>query len=202
MARHRVPKSISPDVLDFCRGVVRDPHPVYVEVKAIRDARVNECFYNVLKQVERSGGNVQYGWAIWLWPSVFIEAEFHAVWKDVDGRYLDVSAWEPAAERILFLPDFDTTYTGQQRNNVRKAIADDNDVHDFISVADRIYEVTNRGDRAYKHGPVEIPAGEIVPLLNIKETLHHKLLGRYTKPNSLCPCGSGKKNKHCCRIYM
>ncbi|WP_394706214.1 SEC-C metal-binding domain-containing protein [uncultured Cohaesibacter sp.] len=29
-----------------------------------------------------------------------------------------------------------------------------------------------------------------------------KLLPRYTKPNDLCPCGSGKKNKKCHRVGM
>jgi len=53
--------------------------------------------------VEEQGGAVQHGWALWEWPRVMVEAEFHAVWRSPDGSRLDVTPREDSQQRILFV---------------------------------------------------------------------------------------------------
>jgi hypothetical protein len=59
--------------------------------------------------VARDGGEILYGWAIWEWPRVFIEAEHHAVWSK-GGCLTDVTPQVPPADTILFLPDTERAY--------------------------------------------------------------------------------------------
>ena len=73
-------------------------------------------------KVEKNGGGFQYGWQIWEWPDVMIEAEFHAVWNSPQGILIDITPKQIDTHKILFLPDANRTYEGKQVNNFRQPL--------------------------------------------------------------------------------
>ena len=55
------PQVIDQLVSSFCKEVVKDTSPLYVQVKAEEYALANECFHNVAKKVELDG---KFGYGI------------------------------------------------------------------------------------------------------------------------------------------
>jgi len=165
----------------------------------------------VRNQIEAHGGSVCYGWQIWEWPNVLINAEFHAVWKDPSGSLVDITPKPPPIQRILFLPDPTREYDGRQVNNVRRPLRNDPAIKRFIKDCDREFEISNRGDRATQYDRIDVEEDEWKELEAIKKRKAEFLLRFKSKPapirsqrigrNEPCPCGSGKKYKKCCGGY-
>jgi SEC-C motif len=179
----------------FAAHVVPGANPVFVEVRPRNGALASEGFANVRAQVAAAGGSTVHGWTIWEWPSVMIEAEFHAVWKAPDGRLLDVSPPPHGERRMVFIPDPNRVFEGRQIPNVRAPLADDPTIREFITLSDEISRWLNTGEREYVFG--EIPVDEITPLLQRKAELQDQIARRSLGPDSPCPCGSGRQYKHC-----
>jgi hypothetical protein len=87
------PTDISAPVDALCRELSSGQRPAWVNVRPDTKAIVSECFPNVAAKVTRDGGSLVFGWAIWEWPRIFIEAEHHAVWER-DGELLDIASQE------------------------------------------------------------------------------------------------------------
>jgi hypothetical protein len=172
--------------------------PLFVPVVPEPNATVDECFSTVDHKIQAVGGTAVYGWAIWVTP-VMVEAEFHAVWQSPTGSLTDLTPKVNGATEIMFVPDRAARYEGRQVNNVRMPVYE-NDVlvEQFIRVNDQIFDVMNRGDRAFQHGEVAIPAEEIGPLLEKQLDLNLRIMLREFGPNKPCVCGSTRKLKHCC----
>lgn len=197
------PPTISDHVLDFCRFVEPNSDPLYLAVEPAPQAEVNDCYTAVEEMVRQQGGTVCYGWQIWEWPLVMIEAEFHSVWRDPSGVLHDITPKIPPIPRILFLPDPTRQYEGRQVNNIRRALQDGPEVLEFFTACDTEFEFMNRGARADQHGQVVLSgqdAREYQQLLRNKASALARLV-RSQPPapgrNDLCPCGSGKKFKKC-----
>ena len=137
---------------------------------------MGECFAIVPKHVAAHGGCQLMGWAIWEWPGVLIEAEFHAVWQRNDGRILDLTPRPIFADPVTFLPDPAREYKGRQVDNVRLALSKDRDVTRFIFLAHRRFEIMNRGDLADQHGLIALPKKAQRELDGLKKEMHQ--LGR------------------------
>ncbi len=64
------------------------------------------CHFNVWCQLRRLGGEPQPGWVLAQdKQKSFAEAIFHAVWRNPDGRLLDVTPRRDNEKRLLFVPD-------------------------------------------------------------------------------------------------
>ena len=73
-------------------------------VTPVDEAVMLDCFVNVSRYAERFGGSIQYGWLIWEWPTIMIEAEFHAVWVTPQGALKDITPNPFGMGQVLFLP--------------------------------------------------------------------------------------------------
>jgi hypothetical protein len=100
----RTPAAITAAIRHLCQEISPDYEPRFVEISPEPGSKPNECFSNVETKIKDDGGELVYGWAIWEWPRVFVEAEHHAVWRN-GGGLVDVTPHVPLSERILFLPD-------------------------------------------------------------------------------------------------
>lgn len=190
------PQLISSEIRKFCKQITANAHPFYLKVEPAPESIKLECFPNVDNFISKNGGSVQYGWRIAEWSGVMMEAEFHAVWRSSDGSYRDVT---PFVENpILFLLDNARTYQGKQISNIRYALSNNPLIHEFIAVNNQIFEVTNQGNLAEKHGKIPIPAHLIRPLQIRSAELFMKIYKSIAKPNSPCICGRGRKYKKCC----
>lgn len=109
---------------------------MFVASKPSAGAVQSFCFDNVAQKMERAGGTVAYGWAIWSFPDIYFEAEHHGVWRNRQGKLTDVSPQLNSARRILFLPDPQATYDPlSYRSNVLKAAGDNPLAVEFVRLA-------------------------------------------------------------------
>lgn len=146
------PKTISEFVLKFCSEITSVFPPVYLQIESFSGAIPDECYENVEKYIKQYGGSIQYGWQIWEWPNVMIEAEFHAVWVSASGEYKEVTPKASGIDKVLFLPDPTRKYRGKQINNIRKALKEKQSIKDFIDSSNKLFELLNRGELADQYG--------------------------------------------------
>jgi len=203
------PDYITAPIIEFCRELVGEGAPGFIDITPRSDAAVLDCFPVIEREVAQHGGEIVYGWRIWEWPGVMLEAEFHAVWRDPDGVLHDLTPTPQGERRSLFVPDPARIYDGRQINNVRKPLTDRPELREFMAAADAEFEVLNRGERATKHGEIRLGGAEAEEILRIRERKQRALaailgvhlpLGAPTKRpgrNDACHCGSGKKYKKC-----
>lgn len=147
----------APHVKEFCLGISSGQEPINVVCQPLPNQPENECFSILPKHVSSFGGDQIIGWAIWERPGVFIEAEFHAVWRNPSGEFVDISTRSLRFEAITFLPDPSRKYLGRQVDNVRKPLVKDRDVIRFLYLAKRRFEILNAGNLADQHGYVTLP---------------------------------------------
>ena len=197
------PTEINKDIFKFCEEIDPTAKPVFLEFFHVEGYIGGECYGNVEKHIEKNGGRVQYGWIIWGDNNIFLEAEFHAVWINDEGEYIDLTPKADGEKRILFLPDSKRKFTGELIDNIRKSLVDNAYTRTLIKVGERKFEIRKK---YYLGGHMrEIPKFELKNLEDYdkkvysEELLKDKLGGKIKiGRNESCPCGSGKKYKKCC----
>jgi hypothetical protein len=120
-----MPKAITPAILELCKKIDDTQTPVFVPVKPVALAIVDECYHNVRGHVEKHGGSIQHGWIIWEHPEVIIEGNFHACWLDAVCQFVDITPKRDGEKQILFLPDSKRVYDGTPVDNVREILTKD-----------------------------------------------------------------------------
>jgi hypothetical protein len=197
------PTSITSTVLDFCRHVNPAGLPLYVTITPAKGCRANDCFGCVKEKLERDGGRIQFGWAIWEWPGVYIEAEHHAVYDSQTGPpLLDITPSQLSqVRRRLFLPDdnafYDFENEGVRRDNIRSALTDDVLIQQFFAAASEKSRVWNTVPGV---GVVSLDRETCERLERLERDLgrvFYDLAIKYTPRGALCFCDSGKKFKRC-----
>jgi len=134
---------------------------------------------------------------------VFVEAEFHGIWKSDDGRIIDITPKVPSIDNILFLPDTNRKYEGFQVANRKMKISDNGVLDDYFECCDALFAIQNHGDRKFKKGIVlqndEIKIIEF--LVSMKYSLH-RFIYEGNNRNSVCFCNSNLKYKRCCGFML
>ncbi|WON81462.1 SEC-C domain-containing protein [Acinetobacter sp. UGAL515B_02] len=138
-------------------------------------------------------------------PGLFIEAEFHAVWKSPEGKLIDLNPRPLKTENILFLPDPNIIYDGNQKNNFRLALTNNPTVSKFLKLHDKIFEFMNRGERKGQYGEVKLNHKDAFEYsLMVEEMaviqMHMKNVFKPLGIYDPCICGSGKKAKWCHKL--
>lgn len=148
-------------VLEFCNAVVPGQLPILVSHEPLANKPLLECLTIVPEHVACHGGKQLTGWAIWEGTHI-IEAEFHAVWRNPEGRIVDLTPRPPelALANILFLEDLGREYTGRQIDNIRKPLVDSFNVKRLIKLMERRFEILNEGDLADQYEVQLSPTAE------------------------------------------
>lgn len=192
------PKSISKEIIAGCDGIIAGQSPIVVPVIPLNNAKPNDCFNNVSRQVENNGGKQINGWAIWQRANILIEFEAHAVWQTTGEELIDITPLD-REEQILFLPDARVDYRGFPIPSKRFALTDSTLVAEYIALWSE-YDAICAQYPAYT--PIEIDRGTHEAYVYNRryeiESLFQKDVGR----NDLCPCQSGLKFKKCCGLYL
>ena len=186
----------------LCKGIVPGATPLYIDVRPLNGAPPDNCFPLVERQVVTYGGDLVLGWTLWELPTIFVEAEFHAVWRSPAGEFVDIAPKKSPTSRILFLKDPSRRYEGHQVNNVRRVISNDPVIVEYLTTLDAQFELLNRGERAHHHGEIRLNGSEAAEFDAIQKKqalLRLQLDSRLPSfsPYSPCWCGSGKKVKWC-----
>lgn len=192
------PKKIDAAIRAFGLSIKPRGSLFYVDVKPMAGTEPHECFNNVRRCVEKDGGTETFGWAIWSWPGVFVEAEHHSVWQKADGSFCDPTPTPQGETRILFLEDSSAIYdftTDRRRDNVRAPLRQDVAIAEYLAASAEFHAYME----AHSVGRIiQAPRNEIA---NLSLRNHRMLVGlrrRYLGPNDLCTCASGRKVKRCC----
>jgi hypothetical protein len=199
----RPPDAITADVRRLCRQICPELDPVFLPIRAEPGAVPLDCFATVKRKVDREGGRIQFGWAIWEWPRVYIEAEHHAVYEPPEGPpWLDLTpAVEPGVRRRLFLPDdtalYDFENEGVLRDNFRLALSDDLLIQQLFHAARERLAILNALPGVGAIAVDRLKAAKMAAVEQKKAQAIYKLALKYTPQNARCFCGSGRKFKHC-----
>ena len=196
------PAGMSGPLTALCKSIVPDRTPLYINVRPLNGAQPDECFPLVQNQVATYGGYLIVGWTLWELPAIFVEAEFHAVWRSPTGEFVDITPKKSPTSRILFLEDPSRRYEGCQVNNVRWVISKAPVIIEYLATLDAKFELLNRGERAHHHGEIRLEDREAAEFgtIQTKLALLQSQLNSHLPsfgPYSPCWCGSGKKVKWC-----
>ena len=201
------PSEISGPLALLVEELVPGGTPVYVDVRPIEGAAPDECFRLVERQVDAFAGKAIFGWSLWVFPTLFVEAEFHSVWERPDGCLIDITPKKREMKRVLFLKDQERLYIGKQVNNLRRKVRQLPLLDSYFKTFDDQHELLNRGERANMHGKIELEGNEALEFQHIVQRradchlelqYYFPLVGAYLP----CPCGSGKKTKWCHKEYL
>jgi hypothetical protein len=192
------PKTVTP--LHFhkflqrlCVRIGSRHEPVRLPVSRMPDSVPLECFENVNRCIEQQGGTRQYGWLLWEWPHVMVEAEFHCVWRDPGGQLREITGSAERELEVLFVPDDTRIYAGRRVDNLRLAIRDDQLVHDLIWCAAERYRFS---DWLSRGGNIaSVPDSEF-GFARVHE-LACLMIAEGKRASDDCGCGSGKRYKRC-----
>jgi SEC-C motif len=113
MAKRPLTFPITKGILKLARQIDETAEPDYVTVEPGEECLPGCCFQNVSAMVRRHGGSMQHGWKMREQPLVFVEGEFHAVWRRRDGGLVDVTPRTDELTKILFLPDSRVVWQGE-----------------------------------------------------------------------------------------
>ncbi|MHB8655617.1 MAG: SEC-C domain-containing protein [Terriglobia bacterium] len=199
----QTPRTITEKIKELCQKINPNAQPTYIAITPDLGCAALDCFACIKRRADQHGGRIQYGWSIWEWPRVYVEAEHHAVYEPAHGgRWLDItpSAY-PEIMRRLFLPDDSATYDfeseGIRKDNVRLALNSDREIQEFFEAAAKRNEILNRVPGV---GVVRLEDYDAAELEAVESRLTGLLLNlamRYTTQNERCFCGSGQKFKRC-----
>lgn len=192
----QTPLSISETITKFAQKVVPGGVPEFIPVTPISGKSEYECFSNVENQVKVAGGSTQFGWYIYLWPRVLLEFVFHAVWRQTNGKLVDLTPHPDNELEILFLPALSLAYEGLSLDNVRFPLSKNPLSQRYIELAEQRFYEFNKNKAPY----AKTRKVDGIALNSIEQEMIHivDLLKWQPERNDACPCGSRKKFKSCC----
>lgn len=193
----QAPLTITDEILKYASKVSPKGKPTFIPVTPVAGAGLNECFSNVESHIKSHGGSLQLGWYIYLWPRIWIEFVFHAVWLQTTDNLVDLTPHPDNEKEILFLPAPNIqSYTGLSPDNVRFPLSKSPLVTRLIELGEERFYALNKDKTPYaKKWKVNF-----AEMNRIKIEMEHIITSLNWKPerNDACPCGSRKKFKYCC----
>ena len=187
------PTSINENVLRLKEKLELDTEPVFVPVCDTVGHKAGDCFGNVRKKIETGGGSIQYGWNVWELPQRIVEGEFHAVWVNHEGKYVDITPKLDGETQILFIPDPNRTYQNAPVDNVRVLLTDDPAFVQSIQMQEKLAQLRIKYNVNGMEARIPVEELEALGILTESKPRTSRKIGR----NERCPCGSGKKYKFC-----
>ena len=109
---------------------------LYIPNKLYRE---NDCYKNVEQEVKQHGGELVYGWSVWMLPNAFIEAYHHAVWRSPKRKLIDVSPDSTSDEKNrIFIEDQSAQFDDSmpRYNNKRFILTEDPLITEFFNTQD------------------------------------------------------------------
>lgn len=98
-----MPPEITGQILALCDDLGAMA-PLYLDVSPAPEARTGWCSANVLERCREKGGEPLYGWLLWEASGLYLNAEFHCVWRDGQDLH-DITPTQEGETSVLFAPD-------------------------------------------------------------------------------------------------
>lgn len=142
---YSVPCIDSMEVAKFREKFGLPSFPIEVPCQPIAEAQERRCYSNVSNHITKNGGEGVVGWVIWNNLDLFIEGELHAIWKNDQGAFLDITPSDCLFSKHLFIPDPSMTFSGMCIDNLRMPLEDDHRIIEYIQVKHEIFLRTLAG---------------------------------------------------------
>lgn len=195
-----VPHGVSGFIRDFCHRINSEQEPRYIDVKPRAAGSVGECFESVTEKVAQDGGEIVFGWLVWEWPGVAVEAEHYAVWSDGQS-YLDVAPHRVSRSKVLFLPDPAKTFdpnAGDRQVKQRVSFDGFPAAGEWVRLSAELDAYVHENTEGTKVKADRATFSRLSQ--NAREAQMRVIveLARARGRNDPCICQSGKKFKKCC----
>jgi hypothetical protein len=164
-----------------------DGPPQLVTSRPPPTADVRRCYRNVREQVAAMGGEAVFGWSVWHFPGILIVCNHHAVWRQPDGRLLDVTPQKGGEREITFLPDPTRPYFGTAYRSVLIGIEDRPEVCDYVAA--HVEPAATFTDELGSEQP-------IVPD-EVQRRFSRFVIANWNA-HAPCLCGKPRKFRNCC----
>ncbi|MEC5129022.1 hypothetical protein VSU19_19835 [Verrucomicrobiales bacterium BCK34] len=194
----QAPLDISKRLRDICEEVSPENYPIYMGIEPLPEFPPDNCYFNVAEMVEREGGDSVFGWAIYEWPRVWHEFQFHAIWRDNEGDLHDVTPRRDNEKVVLFLPS-ELEFTGAPVSTRWFLMTSRSPVKEIRDIQIEIEKL--KQDSYAVRGAAPLPVG---PERDLIISLEQKKLFLMSQQNCApklsdpCPCMSRQKYKFCC----
>ena len=174
-----------------------DTEPFYLDIIPDDDAEFGACFINVLNKVAKENGEIVYGWQFAEY-SYMIEAQFHAIWKSPNGKFVDITKRVGTDEKKnLFVIDAKRKFDGTKTDNVRLNTTDNELVDDMIELEKARFRFLNKTENElYFNAEDTVIWNDIDITVDLLEEMY---FSDYTVQTN-CRCNSGKTYNDCHRI--
>lgn len=194
----QAPLDVSKRLRDICEEVSPGRTPIHIDIEPLPEFPPDNCYPNVEEMVSREGGESVFGWAIYEWPRLWHEFQFHAVWRDRNGVLHDITPRRDNERVVLFLPS-DLAYTGAPVWTRWFLMTSRSQV---VAIRDIQMEIETLKQESFAvRGAGPIPNGpeldRIISLETEKGFLMSQLIGPPMQ-NDPCLCLSRRKYKFCC----
>jgi hypothetical protein len=202
LSQHITPSPSAAHVVQFCADVSPDERPVLARSLPRMGVVANECFANARAHVDRWGGSVVLGWAIWEVRGLMLDAEFHAMWRSKGGALVDVNPRPSHDADVLFLSQPGLTHEGVRRDNIRVPLLDDLAVHAFIDQAARRVAFMERHTVPGKPHEVRCTEAEWAAAFPNEveiNTSFFRLVVLHRREKDPCVCGKPRQFRKCHR---
>lgn len=155
------------------------------------------CLNNVNSYIRKYGGKAKFGWIFSCLGNVAIKMTSHAVVQQEDGSLICVTPNEYRKGPLKFAPDDFVEELIKDNFLPLKFVALVND-----SSLEAYLELERLNDKLRIDGRGVVAQSDLEKI-NARASMLlsqlNSLAMKYTGRNDLCYCGSGKKNKKCCR---
>lgn len=111
------------------------------------------CYWNVDAMVQKNGGSMVLGWDVSLWTNSHLAAVHHAIYKDPDGKFYDLSermSGSSSMRETVFIPDNNITISidrlpsiGMQFLIIKNSVA----VKKYIDAYRKLNEIEKENSR-------------------------------------------------------
>ena len=141
-----------------CSNVGVDKDPQIIPYRKVKGAIGGECFENVRSHIKKFGGEVVDGWAVWEFPPLEVQAEFHSVWETPEGDLVDITPPLHGGQKTTFLRGApDEVYEGRNRSAVYLP-------YDETEIAKRYVELSRRWQElVFPEGDLQEPTFKMTP---------------------------------------
>lgn len=189
------PEAISRPILKLCKEVAGSTDARFIPVRSEAGSEPTDAAEAVMQKVERDGGSLQAGWAVWQWADALIEAESHAVWRSPEGELVDIVARPGNEQTILFVEDARQGHADAAVDRERRALRRDPLVEDFITLGRKQFLLLHNGPSRDVAGSVDAPT--LMRKLAVAQLIVKNMLERGQGGDDPCLCNSGKRYKNC-----
>lgn len=147
-------------VLTFCKEIAPPGIVALLAPDPVPEAQPAMCFVNVLRHIERHGGELLCGWRTGLGlAGIYIAAQYHGIWRSPEGDLRDITPWpEPAPYYFAWDPAL--TYDGSMRDNKRKPFIDHPALSRLFAAQERLFEIQTVAGRERFVGKLMLRGGE------------------------------------------